>query len=107
LIEHGTAQYVFVSKSFATLAGADPDWQVAHEMVSVGTVRQKMLMAAALRPRIADVKCAQVTRHLLWSMPAEARRNFVANAWNDIAAMDDPAVADAINKMGKVDVFDF
>jgi hypothetical protein len=58
-------------------------------MASVGTVL------------IADVKCAD-HHHLLWSMPAEARRNFDANAWSDIAAMDDPAVADVIDEMARL-----
>jgi hypothetical protein len=92
---------------FAELAKGEPEWQIAHEMVSVGTVRQKLRMAAAIQGKVVDGRCVQVAVHLLWSIPAQARRIFVEKVREAITALEDKRLADAIVEMEKVDQCNF
>jgi hypothetical protein len=80
--------------SFALFVFSDPEWQIAHELLNVGTVREKLSMVALLQDRLLlpvdrfPPHVEGLVVHLLWSIPAQARKISLANTEGALKAMN-------------------
>jgi hypothetical protein len=86
---------------FDVLVVGDPEWKVAHELVSVGTVQQKAQMADAMEkclrvlPRI-EPHVEEVFVHLLWALPLANRADLLERTKGAVALLNSPRIADIV-----------
>jgi hypothetical protein len=93
--------------SFALFVFSDPEWQIAHELLCVGTVSDKLSMVALLQDRLLSVDrfpphVEGLIVHLLWSMPARTRKIFIAKTETARKAMNMSLIDRAIADLEKI-----
>jgi hypothetical protein len=94
--------------NFHELAFNEPHWKVAVEMMCIGTVRQKLQMAVSVQERLVGAaSCGPfveiVVVQLMWALPAQARRVFVENNREALAALNTSRIKAALAEMEAVD----
>jgi hypothetical protein len=83
---------------FGSRVLGDPDWTVAKQMISVGTVRQKLVMAEKVEEMLVGAGklpgyAEEMVLLMLWALPARARTPWVERRQRELLAMALPQVA--------------
>jgi hypothetical protein len=90
---------------FDVLAVGDPEWKVAHELVSVGTVQQKAQIADAMEKCLRmlsriEPHVEEVFVHLLWALPLTNRLELLERTKDTVPLLNSPRITEIVAYIG-------
>jgi hypothetical protein len=94
--------------NFGRLVSGDPEWKIAIEMLSVGTVRQRLQMAQLLTTLLTSGQqrgpfMEDVIVHFLWVLPANMRRLWIEGMRSVLEPFESSKIGEALADIEKID----